>query len=82
MTSGHLPTRKCHLKLFSIFSSGGHFVQWSRTILAIFIAGYPRNISVKLILKSDHWPRRRCRLKVLSFFLALEAILFSVAEPF
>ena len=32
----------------SFFSSGGHFVQQSITILAILEAGNPRNISVKL----------------------------------
>ena len=35
-------------KAFSIFSSGGHFVQGSKTILAILVEGHPRNISVKL----------------------------------
>ena len=35
-------------KGFSIFSSGGHFVLQSRTILAISVKGYQRNISVKL----------------------------------
>ena len=35
-------------KDFSIFSSGGHFVQWSGTISAILVEGNPRNISVKL----------------------------------
>ena len=34
--------------IFSIFSSAGHFVQWSETILAISVAGHRRNISVKL----------------------------------
>ena len=33
-------------KGFSIFSSGGHFVQQSRTILAILVEGRPKNISV------------------------------------
>ena len=33
---------------FSIFSSGGHFVQSSRTILAILAKGHTGNISVKL----------------------------------
>ena len=33
---------------FSIFSSGGHFVQQSKAILAILVEGHPRNISVKL----------------------------------
>ena len=35
-------------KGFTIFSSGGHFVQQSRTIFAILVKGYQRNISVKL----------------------------------
>ena len=34
---------------FSIFSFGGHFVQWSQTIfLVFFVEGHQRNISVKL----------------------------------
>ena len=33
---------------FSIFSSGGHFVQWSRTILAIFDKLLPGIIRMKL----------------------------------
>ena len=33
---------------FSIFSSGGHFIQWSWAILAILEEGRPRNIFVKL----------------------------------
>ena len=31
---------------FFIFSSGGHFVQVSKTILPILVEGHPRNISV------------------------------------
>ena len=38
------------LKGFSIFSFDGHFVQRSRTILAILVEGHPRYISVKLFL--------------------------------
>ena len=38
------------LKGFSIFSSGGHFVQRSRTILAILVEGNPRYISMELFL--------------------------------
>ena len=34
--------------VFSIFSSGGHFVQRSGTILAILVEGHPKNISVEL----------------------------------
>ena len=37
-------------KGFSIFSSGDHFVQQSRTILAILVKGDKRNISVKSFL--------------------------------
>ena len=35
-------------KGFSFFSSSGHFVQRSGTILAILVEGHPRNIPVKL----------------------------------
>ena len=42
------PMRRCRLKTFSILSSGGHFVQRNRTILAILVKGHPRNISEKL----------------------------------
>ena len=37
-------------KGFSIFRSGGHFVQQSGTVLAILVKGHQRNISVKLFL--------------------------------
>ena len=36
-------------KGFSIFSSAGHFVQPSRTILALLVEGHKRNLSVKLV---------------------------------
>ena len=36
-------------KSLSVFSSGGHFVQQSGTILAILVEGHSRNISVKLV---------------------------------
>ena len=36
------------IKGFSCFSSGSHFVQWSKTILAIFVESHSRNISMKL----------------------------------
>ena len=32
---------------FSIFSSGGHFVHWSGTVLAIFVEGHLSNIAMK-----------------------------------
>ena len=53
---------------FSIFSSGGHFVQRSRTILAVFGKGSSKEHSCEIILKSAHRPRRRCRLKGFSIF--------------
>ena len=39
--------RRCFLKIFLIWSSGGPFVQQSRTICAIFIEGIKRNNSMK-----------------------------------
>ena len=48
LESAHWPRRRCRLKGFSIFRFDGHFVQRSRTILAILVEGHPRNISVKL----------------------------------
>ena len=40
------------LKDFSIFSSGGHFVQPSTAILAYLVEGCPRNITTKLF---ENW---------------------------
>ena len=40
--------RRCCLKTFLIWSSGGPFVQGSRTICAILVEGIMRNNSVKL----------------------------------
>ena len=48
LKSAHWPRRRCGLNVFSIFSFDGHFVQRSRTILAILVEGHPRNIHVKL----------------------------------
>ena len=48
LKSTHRPWRICRFTSFSIFSSGGHFVQLSRTILAILVKIHPRNIPVKL----------------------------------
>ena len=80
LKSVHWSRRRHHFKGFSICRSGGHFIQQSRTILAILVKGHPRNISVKIFLKSVHWSRR-CHLMVF-LFLALAATLFSGAEPF
>ena len=40
--------RRCLFKIFLIWSSGGPFVQWSRSICAILVEGIMRNNSVKL----------------------------------
>ena len=48
LKSANWPRRRGGFTSFSIFSSGGHFVQQSRTILAILVKGHPRNIPVKL----------------------------------
>ena len=41
-----LVQEKKSFKGFSIFSSGGHLVQRSGTVLAILIEGHPRNLPV------------------------------------
>ena len=43
------------IKGFSCFSSGGHFVQWSKTILAILVESHSRNISMKLFCSGGHF---------------------------
>ena len=48
LKSVHWPSRRCHLRFFPIFSSGSHFVQRSRGVLAFLVEGHQRNISVKL----------------------------------
>ena len=66
-------------KCVSIFSSRGHFVQQSGTILAFVVEDHPKEHFCEIILKSVHWSRRRSHLKVF-LFLALASILFSGAE--
>ena len=67
-------------KSFSIFSSDDHFVQQSRTILAILVQGDKRNISVKSF---EIRPLAKEEMfKGFFLFLALVAILFSQAELF
>ena len=41
-------------KDFSVFSSGGHFVYWSGTILAILVRSHLGNIPEKF---ESHWPK-------------------------
>ena len=48
LESGHRPLDEMSFKRLFYFSFGGHFVQRSKTVLAILIEGHPRNISVKL----------------------------------
>ena len=65
MVEGHLRNMMCNylnihplvkekksFKRFSIFSSGGHFVQQSGMICAILVEGHPRNIPVILFQNS------------------------------
>ena len=42
-----------------IFSSGGHFVQQSGTILAFLVEDHPKKNICGNILKSVHWYTRR-----------------------
>ena len=68
-------------KGFSIFSSGGHLVQRSRTIRAILVDSHLKNIPVKLFqnLTTDLAEEV---VKNLFIFIALAAILFNEAESF
>ena len=68
-------------KGFSIFSFGGHFVQPSRTTLAILVEGHKRTISKKLFQNQATGQGGDVLLKIF-LFLALVAILFNGAEPF
>ena len=68
-------------KGFSIFSSGGHLVQWSGTVWAILVDSHLRNIPVKLFqnLSTDLAEED---VKSIFLFITLAAILFNVAEFF
>ena len=73
----------CPLKYFfsSIFSSGKHFVQQIRTILAILAKGHKRNIDFgyfEIRPLTTEMPFKG----FFFLFLALVTILFSRAEPF
>ena len=73
--------RRSHLKVFSIFSSGGHLVQWSGTVCAILVDSHLRNIPVKFFRNlSTHLAEEV--VKSLFLFIALAAILFNKAESF
>ena len=45
---------KLSFKGVSIFSSGGHFVQQSETILAFLVEDYPKEYFCEINLKSVH----------------------------
>ena len=72
-------------KDFSIFSSGGHLVYRSRTILAILLGSHLGNIPMKF---ESHWPMGSGGVKFFMeiihdfLFSALAAILFIEAKPF
>ena len=42
------------LKVFTIYGHGGHFGQWTATILAIFHSAAPGRLQMKF---EQHWPR-------------------------
>ena len=74
--------RRCHLKIFLFFSSGGHFIQQIRTVCAILVLeGIVRNISLKLFCI---WTRGSGDDVFLRYFLstALVALLLSGAKTF
>ena len=54
------------LKGFSIFSSGGHFLQPSTTIFAYLVEGHSRNISMKLF--EDPLSKEQISFKSFSIF--------------
>ena len=68
-------------KGFSIFSSGGHLVQWSGTVRAILVDSHLRNIPVKLFQTLSIDIAEEV-VKSLFLFIALAPILFNVAESF
>ena len=73
--------RRCHLKIFPIWSSGGSFVQRSGTIFCNFGRRYHEEQFCEFISNLGQWFRIRFSLE---YFLsgALAALLFSGAEPF
>ena len=40
--------RRCHLKIFHIYSSGSYFIRWRETICVILVEGIMGNMHVKL----------------------------------
>ena len=66
------------LKLFSIYSPGGHFCSKEQKGLSNFGGQSPKEHSCIVISKLMHWLRRRSHLKVF-LFSVLAAILFNGA---
>ena len=50
--------RKCRLKIFLTYSTGGPFVQHSRTICAILVEGNYEKHFFEIILNLDQWFRK------------------------
>ena len=85
MKSAHGYRRSRHVNIFSIFSSGGHFVYWSSTILAVLVGRPLGNIPVKGL--NHIGPRVEEEIAVKAnnsrfSILALAAILFIRADHF
>ena len=82
--SVHRFSRRSHLKLFSIYSPGGHLFT-EQNSLSNFCRLSPKEHSCIIISKSMHWLFLLLdwllHLKVF-LFLALAAILFNGAEQF
>ena len=51
---------RCVLKIFLFWSSGGPYVQGSKTICAILVEGIMRKQLCEIILNLDQWFRRSC----------------------
>ena len=80
--SGYWSRKRCHLKLFVIFSSDGQLhSSGQRNHFRIFGRESPKVLFCEILLKSGCWPARICCLKIF-LILPLEAILFSGSEPF
>ena len=72
------------MKIFLYFSSGGHLVYLSGTILAILVGSHLDNIPMKF---ESHWPKGSGGLAFMEIihdflFLAVAAILFIEAKLF
>ena len=79
--SVHLFSRGSCLKLFSIYSPGGHLVQQRRNGLSNFGGQSPKEHTCIIFFKIDALVKEEKSIEGF-LFLALAAILFSVAESF